>query len=100
MQLRLSPEEREILLNPPTNYDVIVEQLNGILEEKDKSKPRYNARQPTRSRGFVTKYLDLISKICGLTATLLPLNKDFSFLIGMMIVLFRVCSPEVFRIIV
>ena len=88
-KLKLSHNERQLLLAVPGDPEAVVEKLRLIMEEQEKQVKRPVPRTIKRSGDFSVKFYEVVAKISCLVQVL-PQTPEFKAPFGLLMVIFHV----------
>ncbi|KAK9779115.1 hypothetical protein SCAR479_03982 [Seiridium cardinale] len=86
-KLKLTPEERQLLLAPPTNEDGVVNRLQLILSQHEKQDQKSQWRE--RTGKFFVGFSKIVTQTASLVGTLLPQSPEYSITFGLLVLLFK-----------
>ena len=94
-KLKLTPDEKQLLLALPTEGSSLIAKLTFIVDERQKktSKPKW--RENTNK--FFLGFCNVATKASGLVETLLPQSPEYTVTFGVLLLLFKVSSARVWR---
>ncbi|KAK9423588.1 hypothetical protein SUNI508_04069 [Seiridium unicorne] len=94
-KLKLTPEERQLLLTPPTNEDGVVNRLQLILSQHEKQDQKSQWRE--RTGKFFVGFSKVVTQTASLVSTLLPQSPEYSITFGLLVLLFKLPVLDFYR---
>ncbi|KAK6075788.1 ankyrin domain protein [Seiridium cupressi] len=91
-KLKLTPEERQLLLTPPTNEDGVVNRLQLILSQHEKQDQKSQWRE--RTGKFFVGFSKVVTQTASLVGTLLPQSPEYSITFGLLVLLFKLLDES------
>ncbi|KAK8047868.1 hypothetical protein PG996_015932 [Apiospora saccharicola] len=86
-KLKLTVEERQLLVVPPTDANSLLEKLNFIIEDRQ-TKPGQTKWQKQTSSFFVG-FCQVVDKSSALVSTMLPQSPEYTVTFGVLVLLFK-----------
>ncbi|KAK7955124.1 hypothetical protein PG988_015818 [Apiospora saccharicola] len=86
-KLKLTVEERQLLVVPPTDANSLLEKLNFIIEDRQ-TKPAQTKWQKQTSSFFVG-FCQVVDKSSALVSTMLPQSPEYTVTFGVLVLLFK-----------
>lgn len=87
-KLKLTVEEKQLLLALPSDRDGLIERLKFIMEDREKRSKQPGWQQKTRQ--FFIRFSIFVDKTSCLVGTLLPQSPEYTISYGVIILIFKV----------
>ncbi|KAK8040997.1 Vegetative incompatibility protein HET-E-1 [Apiospora phragmitis] len=86
-KLKLTVEEKQLLVVPPTDASSLISKLNFIVEGRQGKKGQ--AKWQKRTSGFFLSFCQVVEKTSALVATMLPQSPEYTVTFGVLMLLFK-----------
>jgi hypothetical protein len=90
-KLKLTVEEKQLLVALPTEGKSLIEKLNFIMEDRQKKANQASAAKwQKKTSDFFERFCGVVDKTSGLVAALLPQSPEYTITFGVLALLFKV----------
>ncbi|KAK8135620.1 hypothetical protein PG984_003560 [Apiospora sp. TS-2023a] len=86
-KLKLTVEERQLLVVPPTDASSLLEKLNFIIEDRQTKSAQTKWQKKTTT--FFVGFCQVVDKASALVSTMLPQSPEYTVTFGVFVLLFK-----------
>lgn len=87
-KLKLTVEERQLLVVPPTDASSLLEKLSFVIEDRQAKAGQTKWQKKTSA--FFVGFCQVVDKTSALVSTMLPQSPEYTVTFGVLVLLFKV----------